>query len=584
MKTQTATRTARTLLIASFFCLPSWTAAVQVETAARPGAGPLLVPLLQNQPLLRADLKKRASGITDAAGAQSLFAPTEYGFSRDNPPSVETTRALRVEAGLQLLLVRPELLNEDPKILNGLIDYKNIQTFKKLAQDLARKAKAEPESAFAQRYAALKAKFDAAAQGGPEQVNLTLNAVMDNARAVAAEQTAAVIAAAQGSGAPALAKATTPSDHPALAVPSPKSAMTASELEAFIADKTSVSNVGLKVVRLPAGSMRPEYEAMLKALGVDVLMIMEPSARELDSMQEDKGWFLRSESYRWVSKAMRADDFLGTVSQHAKGGLIREIDRSAHLGIDLGPMTEERFAEWYPLYVQEIGGRPGGQVYVKPDLAAKEKEKNGLKPWWTVYYRDRSDGRMVGGINMKEWADRKMLWGHYAAYDKVTKPFGMSVRSFLESLNLTHFLGYPVMSMGLDLNLRGFYRSIGLLLNKSRLRASIYPEEEITLTKILNVEKYKEEKNNQGQNEGLVFFSLPRGGVVETRYREALGEGRVAKAEELLGGDYFSKEIVPAGLAMVMRHFFTEPDMVLNPPTGFEESVVRQPLDSLKDL
>lgn len=356
-------------------------------------------------------------------------------------------------------------------------------------------------------------------------------------------------------------------------------AMSAAELEAYVAKNAVVSPRGLKRVNFASGDYRPEYDAALRRLGVDAAVIKAPSRAELGRFKEDDGYHLKSEYVRWVMPVHSLEEHEAALGKN-RGRFLKDLKASE--GFKFGPpepLTAEKFAQWYPLYQEEIvQNKPGGKSNVAADFVQQRIDKGDIGTWYGIYYYDPADPtRMVGGVIMKAWPERGMFVLGYAAYRPDFRKANPNVRNIAETLPLAQKLGFKVFSFGQDTNFFGYDYTLGLMSNKAGHLLTPYPEDEIVLLKVLETKKIASVKDKQGKNGGYFFYGIKRDSPLVERYLATKEAGAPKEAQELLGSDhYFTPEMLPAGQTTVARHFQGDDPNALRIPAGIE--LVERPM------
>ena len=320
--------------------------------------------------------------------------------------------------------------------------------------------------------------------------------------------------------------------------------MSAEELEAYVHKNSVTSPRGLKRANFASGDYRPSYDAPLRKLGVEMVVIKTPSRAEVGRFSEEDGYHLKSEYVRWVTPTHTLDEH-DAMQPHQRNrkSFHDMLKASGGLTVKVEPLTLEKFDEWYPIYEDEVVNKPGGKRNVARDWARKLQADGLLGERWAVFYYDPKDpARMLGGVLMRAWPEKGMLVGNFAAYRPALKDASPSVRTFSEGLTLAKTLNLPVFSLGEDTNFYGFDYNIGLMANKATLLMTPYPSDEVVLMKVLDTAKIAENKNKQGQNAGYFFFGIKRDSPLVERYlvsRES--EAKPKEAQDLLGGLFHTR-------------------------------------------
>jgi len=419
----------------------------------------------------------------------------------------------------------------------------------------------------AREVAALRSGLDLGDASAVEALAGRLNALFEASRAHPGPS--AAVAAGPGGTRKPLVSLSRPGENPA---------MSAAELEAYVSKNAVVSPRGLKRVNFASGDYRPEYEAALRKLGVDAAVIKAPSRAELGRFKEDDGYHLKSEYVRWVMPAHSLEEHLAALGKNRHQF---EKQLKASEGFKFGPpepLTAEKFAQWYPLYQEEIvQNKPGGKSNVAANFVQDRIEKGDISTWYGLYYYDPVDPtRMVGGVIMKAWPERGMFVLGYAAYRPEFRKANPNVRNIAETLPLARKLGFKVFSFGQDTNFFGYDYTLGLMSNKAGHLLTPYPEDEVVLLKVLDTKKIASVKDKQGKNGGYFFYGIKRDSPLVERYLASKESGEPKEVQDLLGGNYFTPEVLPAGETTVARHFSGDDPNALRIPAGID--LVKRPM------
>ncbi|MBI3565241.1 MAG: hypothetical protein HY079_08600 [Elusimicrobia bacterium] len=467
------------------------------------------------------------------------------------------------------LVTQPAALNANKAEIRAALGDQTYERLTKAASRLQSKAGKNP--ALQAELAATKQALDLGDPAAVSDLSSRLDKLFENSRALP-ESAAAPVAAGPGGG--------THKPIVSLAHPGEKPAMTPQALEAYVAERQVVTPRGMKKVNFASGDYRPEYDAALKRMGVDVVVIKTPSRAEVAHYTEEGGYHLKSEYERWVMTTRTLDEHKTALG---KAQRVRQFENqlaaSEKIPTKVGPLTVEDYEKWYPIYEDEVVGKPGGKRNVAADFARKLKDKGQLDGgWYGLFYYDPADpAKMVGGVIMKAWPERGMFVLGYAAYRHELKDVNPSVRTFAESMKLAKSLGFPVLSFGQDTNLFGYDYNLGLMSNKAGFLLTPYPEDEVVLMKVLDHEKFASVKNGQGKSGGYFFFGIKRDSPVVERYLASRDAGAPKEAQELLGSErYFDGKVVPAQETVVGWHYRGDDPNPLRVPVGID--VVEKPM------
>lgn len=517
--------------------------ALAVLLAAPAAAGVVSAPLTpalglaQTVPAFRESIM---SQIQFATSLSAQSAPTLAPLLSATPSKVDPYRA---EAGrlVAALAAQPQALAANQESLRAALGDHGVDLLLKASARFQSHAAAHPE--LRAQMESLRRTVDLTNPDSGQDISLRLNAIFENSSLHA----------------PADAS---PVSDPGGAAKKPlvglgRSGMNDDELEAYVMKNAVTSPRGLKRVNFASGDYRPSYDAALRKLGVEMVVIKTPSRAEVGRFSEEDGYHLKSEYVRWVTPTHSLEEH-DAMQPHARNrkSFHDMLKASAGLTVKVEPLTLEKFDEWYPIYEDEVVNKPGGKRNVARDWARKLQADGLLGERWAVFYYDpKEPTRMLGGVLMRAWPEKGMMVGNFAAYRPELKDASPSVRTFSEGLKLAKTLGLPVFSLGQDTDFYGYDYNIGLMANKATLLMTPYPSEGVILMKVLDTAKIAENKNKQGKNAGYFFFGIKRDGPLVERYLAARENGADPDAEDLVGGRYFTPEALPAADATTAWHF-----------------------------
>ena len=459
------------------------------------------------------------------------------------------------------LVSQPQALSQYKVEIRAALGDQAYERLTKTASRLSSKAAANP--ALQEQLTGLRQGLDLADPAAVQELDSRLNAIFENSRSAA--PSAGAVAAGEGSGTHAPLVSLVPAGE--------TPAMSPAELEAYVTERSVISPRGLKRVNFASGDYKPAYDAALRRLGVDLVVIKTPSRAEMGKFKEEDGYHFKSEYQRWVMTTR-------TIEEHkvalGKAQRVRQFENqlaaSAHIRTELVPLTVEQYEKWYPVYEDEVVGKPGGKRNVGLDFARKQAEKGTLEGWYGLFYYDPVDKtKIVGGVIMKAWPERGMFVLGYAAYRPELKDISPSVRTFNESMQFAKSLGFPVLSFGQDTNFFGYDYNLGLMSNKAGFLLTPYPEDEIVLMKVLDASKPASVKNGQGKSGGYFFFGIKRDSPVAERYLQSKDAGAPKEAQDLLGSErYFDGKVVTSKDTVVGWRFKGDDPNPLRVPVGID--------------
>ncbi|MDP3542715.1 MAG: hypothetical protein Q8T11_09655 [Elusimicrobiota bacterium] len=501
------------------------------------------VASLSGQPAATISLSPLTAAVAAPAPAADLWRP----------------EAARLVAAL---VAQPQVLSRHKEDIRAALGEQAYERLTRSASRFAAKAPASP--ALQEQLAGVRRELDFENPASVEGLASRLNSLFENTRAQPGAAEAGPVAAGEGGTRKPLVSLVRPGETPA---------MSPSELEGYVAERSVVTPRGMKRVNFASGDYKPAYDAALRRLGVDLVVIKAPSRAELASFKEEDGYHFKSEYQRWVMTTRTLEEHKTALG---KAQRVRQFENqlaaSANIPTRIVPLTVEDYERWYPVYEDEVVGKPGGKRNVALDFARKQAEKGTLEGWYGLFYYDSVDPtKIVGGVIMKAWPERGMFVLGYAAYRPALKDVNPSVRTFAESMGLARRLGFPVLSFGQDTNFFGYDYSLGLMSNKAGFLLTPYPEDELVLMKVLDGSKPASVKNGQGKTGGYFFFGVKRDSPVVERYLQSKESGAPKEAQDLLGSQrYFDGAVVPAGETVVGWHYKGDDPNPLRVPVGID--------------
>ena len=471
------------------------------------------------------------------------------------------------------LVAQPAAVAHFAPELRAAIGDQGVDQLQKAASRLEAKAASAPE--LGSQLQGLRSGLNLEDNASVSELGSRLNVLFENSKSRPDASPAPAVAADEGHQKKPLVSLVHHGETPV---------MSPAELETYLAGsyanndgdtvgRTLVTARGMKKAIFASGDYKPQYDAELKRLGYDQVIIKTPTRAELKTYKEEDGYHLKSEYERWVMTTRTLEEHKAALG---KAQRIRQFENqlaaSDKIQTRLAPLTVEDFEKWYPVYEDEVVGKPGGKRNIAQDYARKLAEKGKLEGWYGLWYYDPADPtKVVGGVIMKAWPERGMFVMGYAAYRPELKDINPSVRTFKETMALAKSLGYKVLSFGQDTNFFGYDYNLGLMSNKSGFLLTPYPEDEIVLMKMLDTAKIREVKNKAGQTGGYMFFGIKRDSPVVERYLESKEAGKPKEAQDLLGSShYFDDKIVPAKETTVVWHYKGDDPNPLRVPVGVD--------------
>ncbi|MDE2143388.1 MAG: hypothetical protein KGJ84_13345 [Elusimicrobia bacterium] len=548
----------RLFLFAVLSCAAPLRAAVVEPVSLAPTLG-----MVQSAPGFQASVLSQiqlAASLSGQPAATVSLAPLTAAIAAPAPVS----DPWRPEAArlVTALVAQPQSLSFNKEAIRAAL---GDQTYERLTKTASRFAsKAPANAALQEQLAGIRQGLDLRDPAAVQEMGARLNSIFENSRAKPETAAPAVAAGAESGTHKPLVSLVHPGESPV---------MSHAELEAYVAARAVVTPRGMKRVNFASGDYKPSYDSVLRGLGVDMVVIKAPSRAELSRYKEEDGYHFKSEYERWVMTTRTLEEHKVALG---KAQRVRQFENqlasSEKIHTELKPLTVENYEKWYPIYEDEVVGKPGGKRNVGLDFARKQAEKGSLNDWYGLFYYDPVDKtKIIGGVIMKAWPERGMFVLGYAAYRPELKDVNPSVRTFAESMKLAHGLGYKVLSFGQDTNFFGYDYSLGLMSNKAGFLLTPYPEDELVLMKVLNSSKIAAVKNGQGRTGGYFFFGVKRDSPVVERYLESKEAGAPKEAQDLLGSPhYFDGKVVSAKDTVVGWHYKGDDPNPLRVPVGID--------------
>lgn len=547
----------RALALALLLAVPSAAAVV--------GRAPLssALGMAQAAPAFQASILaqvQQAASLSGQPAATISLSPLTAAVAAPAPASDPwRPEAARLVAAL---VAQPQALSRHKEEIRAALGEQAYERLTRSASRFSSKAPGSP--ALQEQLSGVRRELDLEDPASVEGLASRLNVLFENSRVPAGTPEPGAVAAGEGGTRKPLVSLVRPGETPA---------MSPAELEAYVAERSVVTPRGMKRVNFASGDYKPAYDAALRRMGVDVVVIKAPSRAELAGLKEEDGYHFKSEYQRWVMTTRTLGEHKAALG---KAQRVRQFENqlaaSEKVRTRIAPLTVEEFERWYPVYEDEVVGKPGGKRNVALDFARKQAEKGTLDGWYGLFYYDSVDpAKIIGGVIMKAWPERGMFVLGYAAYRPELKDINPSVRTFAESMGLARRLGFPVLSFGQDTNFFGYDYNLGLMSNKAGFLLTPYPEDELVLMKVLDASKPASVKNGQGKTGGYFFFGIKRDSPVVERYLQSKEAGAPKEAQELLGSQrYFDGAVVPAGETVVGWHYKGDDPNPLRVPVGID--------------
>ena len=552
-------------LLASYILLASPAAAAVIEaTALAPALG-----MAASAPAFRASVVSQIQLVSSlsAQPAPSLVPLLSAAPTAADPYRAEAARFVGA------LTAQPEAVAATAAPLRAAFGDQPIDQLQKAATRIQASVASHPE--LAGQLAGLRQGLDLTNASALSEFSTRLNTLFDNSRLT--DSSAQAPAGTATVGGPS-------THHPivSLARHGETPIMPPAELEAYVNEHAVVTPRGMKRVNFASGDYKPQYDAELRRLGVDMVVIKAPTRAELGKFSEEDGYHLKSEYERWVMPVRDLDEHNAALGKPDRQRQFRKaLSSSDDVPVKLGPLTVADYERWYKIYEDEVVGKPGGKRNVALDFARKLDEKGQLgegKEWYGLFFYDKNDPtKMLGGVVSKAAPDRGMFILGYAAYRPELKDANPMTRVFVESAKLARKLGYKVLSFGQDTNFFGYDYSLGLMGSKAGFLLAPYPEDEVVLMKVLDTSKIASVKNGQGKTGGYFFFGIKRDSQVAQRYLASRDAGAPKEAQELLGSDhYYDGKVDSSKDTVVGWHYKGDDPNAIRVPVGID--IVEKPM------
>jgi hypothetical protein len=351
--------------------------------------------------------------------------------------------------------------------------------------------------------------------------------------------------------------------------------------EIDLESKIVTSPRGMKMAKFRANEYKPEYDAALKKLGAHTVFIDEPTRNEIESYDEEQGFYLQPRWVAWMAPAAPLKDYIaGLASKSRRKSLHNNVKRGENLRAEIKPLTVEDYEAWWPIYNKIMTEKPGGVVRHPSEWARKEvEEKGSLDTWYSAFYYDPEDGSLLGGQILYVEEERGFVGGAWAAYRQRAKDLKLElgVQGVVSLLKLAEQKSLPMFSQGKDTNLYGYDYNPGLMARKSLDGMTPYPGNPIGLLKVLDPTPFTE-SNYDNKRAGYFFFSLKREGEFYKRYLESVDAGGERPSPEKLLGGFLRPQGPSPSSIMVLNHFTIDDDVKVPTPTGID--VIRRKIES----
>ncbi|MBI3550134.1 MAG: hypothetical protein HY078_13940 [Elusimicrobia bacterium] len=581
------------------FVLLSAVAAVAGPVVQAPASAPTaltpLVGMVLANPGIRLELNQTILSIG------SLAQPSLSSLVPAAGVSVESlslaSNQLQATQVARILYAHPRLVIKGKEQLSEILTPEAIESLETSVRAMSKTASKDPESQLAKDLKHIQAITDLPSMSSVADVDGAIRRLVENQVPLGGNPSGGAAAAPvivdkdSGGRAPvvALTKPAGDTRRPVSVVPAPNEVppgqaprMSEAQLAEYVRAHTmkedriaKTEQGGLVRVNFESGVYRPEYAPILKKMGVDLVAIIAPTKAEIETYDEDRqGFFLKTEYTRYVTPARTIDEFIDLLpGRESRRTWKNEIQKSEVLAsnpelMKVVPLTVELFETWYQIYEEEVVRKGGGKRNIPRSHARDLLAKGELSNWHGLFYMNPDNpSEMLGGVIFLENKPRKMLVAGYAAYRKRLKNgYFITERTVIEGNRLALKLGYKVLSLGQDTNFYGYDYPLGLRYSKAKFRVSAYPEDRLILLNVINPAKMYAITHNKKRG-GYLFDTIRRDSPLLARYYAALENDpkSVPEAQDLLGSDYFTPNILPSPDVLVVNHFSWDDIDILQP-------------------
>ena len=217
------------------------------------------------------------------------------------------------------LIARPAAVAAHQQELRAALGDQGVDNLLKVSSRVQARAAEHPE--LAAQLAQLKGGVDIENGASVQEMGARLNALFENSRYRPEAPDAVAAGHASGTHKPVVG----------LARSGERPTMTEQELEAYVNERSITSPRGLRRVNFASGDYRPEYDAALRRMGVDVAVIKAPSRAELGKYKEEDGYHLKSEYERWVLTVRTPEEHEAMLDHKRARQFRKEMAASEHL-------------------------------------------------------------------------------------------------------------------------------------------------------------------------------------------------------------------------------------------------------------
>lgn len=235
--------------------------------------------------------------------------------------------------------------------------------------------------------------------------------------------------------------------------------------------------VRLRVAAFPAGGAAAlvAMEPALRARGVEVAMVLEPTGADLSLLSPSSGALYGPALVSWEQPVRSFAAWLDTRAlppaqrrkkladyQRRLDAFDRPFADGSRLTLRVDPIAPGPYAEWRALYLRSVVARDNGVDVAWPDLPPAAAASGDFE---LMSVRDDARGDLAGGMVLETVPGEGLLRIRYAAFEtgEPHRQRSLSWRCFAEAMALAARRGHRVLSYGSDPNLfGGDPRNLGL--------------------------------------------------------------------------------------------------------------------------
>jgi len=233
--------------------------------------------------------------------------------------------------------------------------------------------------------------------------------------------------------------------------------------------------------------------------GVNVLMIKDPTHDDRQALLAKEGFFLGPLFITWHKKTQSFEDEIRSRTDIVDSKKTKKINdyhrklrKTERFEIEVGQLTEESFAEYFPLFTRWVVQKEKGVQTMEENFATSEGATEGkLDNWGRIFIRDPDSREIVAGVILQLFPEESICKIKAAAFNKSEeyRKVPLSIRTFSEATKFAIANGYKTLSYGSDPNFYGEMADVGLQRFKASLgfKPEVWGVSEITTPRIIKV-------------------------------------------------------------------------------------------------